>query len=221
MCLIEGEKMVNEAIASGLKIDSIFIYEGVNILQQNNHVNLVTTSEMAQITALANPSPALAVLPVWQGSFDHSAMVDKKVLLLDGLRDPGNIGTIIRTAEWFGVEYVVLSEDCADLYNPKTLQASMGSVFRLKVSHKNLVNLISDVKRHSPDYPVFCAMLNGDAPERLQKLEFGMLVIGSEAHGVSAEVVACSSGAISIPGKGDAESLNAAVAAAILLYEWA
>ena len=148
----------------------------------------------------------------------QSALPEGRLVILDGVQDPGNVGTIIRTAEALGLGGVLMSEDCADVYSPKTLRASMGSVLRLPCTRCDLVQAISSLKAEG--YSVYGAMLDETA-QRLGEISFperAAVVIGSEGGGITAQVREVCSGGLYIPITG-AESLNAAAAAAMILWE--
>ena len=149
--------------------------------------------------------------------FHQVKQLGNKVVLLDGVADPGNVGTIIRCAAWFGFTDVVLAEKCADVYNPKVVRAAAGATLRMNVHrHVKAEEFISS----APSYQVVSAVPNGgEPPAILSALEPLILVIGNEAHGVSARILSLTNHRVTIPGRGNVESLNAAMAAAILLYE--
>jgi TrmH family RNA methyltransferase len=141
------------------------------------------------------------------------------VLALDGIANPGNMGTLIRTAEWFGIHDMVCSMDCVELWNPKTVQATMGSLFRMKVWKADLATYLQKAKDEGK--AVFGALLEGEDLFQMQSKPEGILVIGSESHGIRAEVLPCITHPVTIPrvGGSPTESLNAAVAGAILMAE--
>lgn len=167
------------------------------------------------ISALDSPSPVLALLDIPDRS-GGAAAIRGLGLYLDGIRDPGNLGTILRVADWFGVESVWLADDCVDLYNPKTIQASMGSFLRVRAGTASLAS----IRQSQPELEIVGSCIDGE----FSSLEFlwpadAMLVIGSESHGIRGELAATISKWISVPrGKPNvgAESLNAAVATGIL-----
>jgi len=134
--------------------------------------------------------------------------------MLDGLQDPGNLGTIIRTADWFGLTQIICSEDTVDVYNPKVVQATMGSLSRIKVHYANLLFLLPQIKQ-----PVFGAMLNG---ENIYQTNFGtegVIILGNEGNGIRPEIQQLIRRKITIPQLGKAESLNVAIAAAVFCNE--
>ncbi len=177
--------------------------------------------ELKKASSLKNPSEVLAVLEQPSETTPDLAKVNDLVLMLDGLHDPGNMGTIIRTADWFGIRTIICSEDTVDIFNPKVVQASMGSLSRVKVSYTDLRELL---ERKPDTLEVFGAVLNGKNITELPKPKLGIILIGSEAHGISDKLLPLVDHKITIPGMpaegGSAESLNAAIAAAIICYEF-
>jgi TrmH family RNA methyltransferase len=133
-------------------------------------------------------------------------------LVLDDIRDPGNLGTIIRTADWFGIKHIVASEHTADFYNPKVISATMGSFCRVRVSYANLIYYLSDC-----EVPTYGAFLSGTNVHDEKFPKGGLLIIGNESNGISPSVEQHVHHRISIPGFGKAESLNAAIATGIIL----
>ncbi|MBL7728364.1 MAG: RNA methyltransferase, partial [Dinghuibacter sp.] len=134
-------------------------------------------------------------------------------IALSGIQDPGNLGTIIRTADWFGITELICSTDCADVYNSKVIQATMGSFARVNITYTQLEAYIPAQK----NIPVYAAVLNGEPITGVDKAKKGILVIGNESKGISEPVMNLCTHRVSIPRKGGAESLNAAVACGILL----
>jgi TrmH family RNA methyltransferase len=174
----------------------------------------VSAAVMAKLAARDNPQSLMGVYEQrWSPGPDPKAVSPAGLwLALEAVRDPGNLGTIIRTADWFGIEYVFCSESCADAYSPKTVQATMGSLARVKVIEINPAALFSKFEKT----PVFAASLRGTSVYELKPVSSGFVLIGSEAHGVSPELDPFVKQHITIPRIGKAESLNAAVAAGIV-----
>ncbi len=137
----------------------------------------------------------------------------KITLVLDGIQDPGNLGTIIRTADWFGIENMVCSPACADMYNPKVVQSTMGSLARVNILYTDIQNWVQKNK----SIKKYAAALHGKNIKKLKEIEEGIIIIGNEGKGISDEVLALADEKITIEKKGDAESLNAAVAVGIIL----
>jgi len=172
---------------------------------------LCSPSEMERITDAASPQSILAIVP-----FLEEREIGTRVIALDAVSDPGNVGTIIRCAKWFGFTDAVLSKGCADLYNPKTMRATAGSAFHMNVKrHADLRSTLSSLK-----IPIIGSQPSkGKAPSLLHGMNELCIVVGSEAHGVSSEILELCTHIVTIPGGGDVESLNAAIAAALLCYE--
>ena len=185
-------------------------------LKRLDAIDLVecSKSEMKKISSLQTPSPLLAVAEI--PSRVALPTLDDLTLVLDGLQDPGNLGTIIRTADWFGLKHVILSDDTVDAYNPKTVQSAMGSLLRVETVEKNL----DDVFTHYADIPVYAADMKGEDIREIKPKGPALLVIGNEGNGIKAKWDRFIHQAVSIPRFGDAESLNAAVAASIVCACW-
>lgn len=218
--LVEGRKSVEMLLQSDFSVVEIFATE--NCYQQNQHllqyatVTMVTVQDMERISALSTTPELLAV--VRQPEQLPPMQDDELVIALDRIADPGNLGTIIRTADWFGIQQIVCSPDCVDLFNPKTIQSTMGSFAHVSVRYTQLVPfLLAQI----PQRRVLGTFLGGESVNSFEFRSNDILVIGSESHGISPEVASCISQRITIPrGKTSgrsAESLNAAIAAAIVM----
>jgi len=167
---------------------------------------------MQRISSLKNHNGILAVLRIPK----TKQLVEKgRTICLDNIQDPGNLGTIIRIADWFGIEQIVASEQTTDCYNPKTIQATMGSIFRVPIFYKNLGEYLQGIKT-----PIYGAVMDGTPIQEITMEPEGILVIGNEGKGITEEVMPYLSQRISIPRIGGAESLNAAVACGILAAKW-
>lgn len=213
----EGPKIVAELLASPdagiVKIYALPDWIAANP-QHTKHAGIVEIDEhdLAKISQLATPNKVLAVIkkqpsPV---SFPLKGQVS---LVLDTIQDPGNLGTIIRIADWFGIGQLICSRDCADLYNPKVVQSTMGSILRVQVLYTDLESWLHAQK----DIDLFAAVLDGEDITKMNRIEEGLIIIGNESKGISAEVMKLVNKKITIPRIGQAESLNAAVATGILL----
>ena len=176
---------------------------------------LITPREMEKMSSLSTPSPYLAVF--YQLKSKELRANEQTVLILDGIADPGNMGTIIRTAEWFGVNTLLCTPDCVELYNPKVIQATMGSIFRMNVIVLNELEMAEMLK--SKEYLVIAADLRGSDIYSFDFKQRIAIVIGSESHGVRPAMRSIIDEFVTIPGAGMAESLNASVAATIFLSE--
>lgn len=213
--VVEGPKMVTEALLHATAdIEQIYALDSWVAEQPLKGIPIteITTSEMARITALQSPSPALAVLrkPQWE----RPSAVSGITIVLDTIQDPGNLGTIIRTAEWFGVQQVVCSEGTADCFNPKVIQSTMGSIFRVPVFYEDIMEWV----RNHQDIPLLAASLEGKPLDPSMRSKDMALVIGNESAGIRPDLQALATHKCLIPRHGQAESLNAAVATGIMLY---
>ncbi|HXU27457.1 MAG TPA: RNA methyltransferase [Bacteroidia bacterium] len=222
--IAEGPKVVAEFLHSDLKVTEIYgleswITKNVLLLKKANcPYFIVTEAELARISALQTPNEVLAVLkqPVFLEK-EINAKADL-FLYLDGVSDPGNMGTIIRMADWFGIKQIFCSDTCADWFNPKVVQSTMGSLSRVKLLTLDLSQICSLLKVTE----VYGAMLGGDSLYTTKFPKKCMLVIGSESHGISLNNTKLLSKQITIPQAkgGETESLNAAVATSIILSEF-
>jgi TrmH family RNA methyltransferase len=213
--IIEGKKSVIEAIEKMPKlIRSIVLETNETLPQTPDHVEVLTASRLdfEKISTLKTPQPCLAVLEKLP-----SAMSGKNglIVVLDNIQDPGNLGTIIRLADWFGIEHIICSENTVDVYNPKVIQATMGSIFSVKVHYKNLNKYLSSAK-----LPIYGALLEGENIYQANKSTDAILILGNEGNGISEEIKSFIQHPITIPRFGSAESLNVSMASAILLSEF-
>lgn len=212
--VVEGEKIVQEAIswASGV-IKNIYClsdFASENDLSQFN-VEVITDAELKQISTLTTPNKVLAVLEKEQKTWDKSNFY----LALDGIQDPGNMGTIIRLADWFGLTQIICSNDCVDGYNPKVIQATMGSLFRVQLHYVPLIDFLKE-----QNIPVYGALLNGENVYQQQLRKEGILLMGNEGNGIRSELLPYVTTPLTIPRFGHAESLNVGIATSILLSEF-
>lgn len=216
--LVEGGKSVRELLSSGILTERLIVTSefGEKIRQEipaGLPVDVVSEDELTRLGTLSTNNTALAVarLPLEKPLTPAPGQL---FLALDEVRDPGNVGTLIRLADWYGLAGVVCSDTCADPWAPKTVSATMGSFTRVPVWQRELPAWLSALP---PELPVYGADLHGDNVHRLTLQPTGVLVMGSESHGLTPPVEACLTQRLHIPGRGQAESLNVAVSAAILL----
>lgn len=215
--IAEGPKIIAELLASAKQnIRQVYALEEWIKRNENELGNIetieISEDELGKISQLSTPNQALAVVK----KFDEPAVIGTKgtvSLALDTIQDPGNLGTIIRIADWFGINQVICSRDCADIYNPKVVQSTMGSIARVKVLYTDLVAWLALQK----DIRVYAAALEGQDITAMKKFQEGIIVIGNESKGISEEVMKLVNVKVTIPQKGKAESLNAAVATGIIL----
>ena len=179
------------------------------------HDRVITDVEDFELQKISALSTANAVLAVFEKRkpVNEFATALKITLALDTIQDPGNLGTIIRIADWFGIENIVCSVGCADMYNAKVVQSTMGSLGRVNVIYTDLVKWLKD----NDKVKIYAASLEGEDVKAVGKLKEGILIIGNEANGVSDEVMELVNEKINIPRIGEAESLNAAVATGIII----
>ena len=216
--LVEGIKMIKELLPSDFKIQSLWATEkGAETFQRNTDFlitpEIISTKEMERISSLKNPPGILDVVEIPNNT--NSDIENGHVIVLDGVNDPGNLGGIIRTADWFGINQIVCSENSVDCYNPKVIQATMGGIFRVDVVYTNLSDYLSNIEK-----PIIGLTLNGE--ELTTKItDPSILVFGSESHGVSKEIQQFFTKERWIPKKGKAESLNLGVAVGIVCNQLA
>jgi TrmH family RNA methyltransferase len=212
----EGKKMVDELLDS--RIEVLHVYGSGNYFG-NKPFTKITDEEMKKISALTSPQNILAVCRIPVENIVHTDLNKELVLVLDDIRDPGNLGTIIRIADWFGIQSIFCTSECVDAYNPKAVQASMGSIARVNLDYKNLRNILQECKEKQ--IPIYGAKLDGANILNEQLTSSGVLIIGNESTGISAELSTYITNAIKIPSfSAGAESLNAAMATAILCAEF-
>lgn len=206
--IVEGEKLVNEVLSSDWEVEGIYATKewlGENAI-------IISNNDLNRISSLKTPNKVVAVVKIKKGSLD---ITNNTVLALDGVKDPGNLGTIIRLADWFGIEDIICSDDCVDYLNPKVVQSSMGSFTRVNLHYTSLIDAF---KKYS-DYKLFMTVLNGTPLSEMTNSDKKIIVMGSESKGISKEVLELTSEKITIPKSksSKAESLNVSVAAAIIL----
>lgn len=211
--VVEGIKTIKEFLASSLTLHSLYTTESFNIDAKNEII--ISSADLKRISFLTTPNTALAVFKM-----PEPKPLDKKGLIvaLDSVRDPGNLGTIIRLCDWFGIKDLVCSKETVDCYNPKVIQATMGSITRVNINYLNLETFITE-----SNIPVFGAFMEGGNVYKANLPKQGILVMGNEANGISEAVENLVTDKISIPRFGDlqaTESLNVATATAILLSEF-
>lgn len=219
--VVEGEKGVQEALQANWKCTQLIInaawyarHEMPALIRK--HIPMEASPEqMDRITQLSSASPVFGVFEQRELLWTWDAKATDYLIALDGIKDPGNLGTIIRIADWFGFAGLLCSMDTVELWNTKTIQASMGSVFRVPVRYADLTEALQDVPKSS----LYAAVLGGQALRTVKFAPGAVLLIGNESAGMSAESLAMAGHHISIPAYGQAESLNAAIATGIICAE--
>jgi TrmH family RNA methyltransferase len=218
MFLAEGVKIVNELLQSfpdqlvRLYATEVFFTEH-SIKPDEDRFKQISEAELEKISSLQTPNQVLAIVHQFKADGLLSAP-EEWILALDGIRDPGNMGTIIRMADWFGIPSILCSPDCVDVYNSKVVQASMGSLFRVQIQEVDLVTALPRLQ-----LPVIAAALSGNRLNQFAFPSTGVLLIGNEGEGIRPELASLISNRVTIPAYGNAESLNAAIATGILLWE--
>jgi TrmH family RNA methyltransferase len=215
--MAEGKKIADELLDCD-NIEVVHIYASGNYFEDTPYTK-VTEEEMKKISALTTPPNILALCRIPAENTTSPDLKNELVLVLDDIRDPGNMGSIIRIADWFGIGYIFCTSECVDAYNPKVVQASMGSIARVKMDYKNLRTILQESKDNH--ILVYGAKLDGVNLLKEKLSTNGLLIIGNESNGISPELSRYITNAIKIPSfDGGAESLNAAMATAILCAEF-
>lgn len=215
--IAEGPKITEEALSNpAVNVKKIFaLQEWADVNHHyldNKEITIIDENDLKRLSQLKTPNQVLALIEI--PSSEKFILNEKKLsVVLDGIQDPGNMGTLLRIADWFGIAQVVCSDDCADIYNSKVVQASMGSIFRTEVFYTDLPRWMKQLHNTI----IYGAALDGISLRSYQKIEQGILVIGNESKGIRPEVMQHISKRITIERIGKAESLNAAVAAGIIL----
>ena len=220
----EGGKTVLDLMAAGLKADKLIAT--AEWLEQHGRVSgaeviEVSNDEMRRISFQQTPQGIMGIFRQPQHKLDTSAPERELCLALDNVQDPGNLGTIIRIADWFGIENIFCSIGTADIYNPKTIQATMGAIGRVKVHYTDLPTLLATIKDKAPLYGTF---LDGEDIYQKELKNKGLIIMGNEGNGISKECGAHITERLFIPnypiGRETSESLNVSVATAIICSEF-
>ena len=210
--VVEGKKTVKELLDAGYKAFELFS-DGSRDLHDFVNVEVVAPAEMKQMSGQSNPSGILGVFYIPES---EEIVTTDWIVALDSVRDPGNLGTIIRLCDWFGIKHLLCSSDTVDCYNPKVLQATMGSIARVNIVYIDLQEYLKNSK-----VPIYGTFMDGTKVYGKKLPKEGILLMGNEANGISKEMEALVTERIAIPqfGSETAESLNVATATAILLNE--
>jgi TrmH family RNA methyltransferase len=210
---VEGKKTVGELLESEFKAHSIFALDATIFNSSDDIFTEISSNDLKQISFLKNPNGVLGVFHI-----PESKKVDFTdwIVALDDIRDPGNLGTIIRLCDWFGIRNLVCSKETVDCYNPKVLQATMGSISRVNMNYDDLAVFLKESKS-----PIYGAFMNGESVYKSKLPDKGIIILGNEGKGISTDIESLISQKISIPqfGMKTTESLNVATATAILLNE--
>ncbi len=213
----EGVKVINEFARQGFELEFLFVEKGYeeHFISFENEMILISSEELKQITFLTTSQKALAVFRIKKVTYNEEKGLQ---LVLDDINDPGNLGTIIRLADWFGVEEIICSLNTVDCYNPKVVQSTMGSLARVKVTYLNIEVFLQEV-----DKPVYGGFMDGENIYKSKLPKKAVIVMGNEANGISSTIEQLITKRIAVPRFGalqETESLNVATATAILLSEF-
>ncbi len=215
--IAEGPKIVKELLEANIaEVKEVFalkewVMNNGKLLTKSDVVE-ITEIELERISQLTTPNNVLAIVKKFDIN-ENISTKNKVTLVLDTIQDPGNLGSIIRTADWFAVDQIVCSKDCADVYNPKVVQSTMGSIARVKIFYTDLEKWMAEQK----DIRIYATVLEGQDISTVKKINEGIIIIGNESKGISDELLKLANIKITIPKKGKAESLNAAVAVGVVL----
>lgn len=213
--VVEGVKGVEELLSSDLVLHHLYTTKALPFASDASLTTMITETELKKISSLTTPNTCLAI-------FEQKTAIklseDKLTLVLDDVRDPGNLGTIIRLCDWFGIENLLCSPQTVDVYNPKVVQSTMGSITRVNVIYDDLSAVLSQTS-----LPIYGTFMDGENIYQQQLPTQGFVVMGNEANGISNEITTLVTDKIAIPRFGNqqqTESLNVATAAAIILSEF-
>lgn len=227
--LVEGEKMVLEALDSRFEVKTIFLtaktYNNLSgTINEKIEVIEISESDSSRISTQKTPQGIFAEVAIPAGFYSSNIdKIDRLTVALYNIQDPGNLGTIIRTADWMGTEQIICSKATVDVLNPKVLQSTMGAAFRMKLHYVDLTETLINLKQKQKDLPILAALLNGESIYQDNTPVNGILMMGNESKGLPEELIQLATHKITIPRYGNSsnstESLNVSVATAIILSE--
>ena len=217
--IVEGIKSITEFLHSDYIIHSVFctskVEPKIGNFPKKIKLNIISDKDLTAITTLKTPQGILALVKIPDDKrVDKQELRNSFTLVLDNIQDPGNLGTIIRTADWFGINKIICSEETVEAFNPKVVQATMGSLARTSIVYTDLQRFFQD-----NTIPIFVALLNGNSIYETNFGDEGLILLGNEGNGVSKNLLNPSMVSVTIPRFGNAESLNVAVSAAIFCSE--
>lgn len=229
--IVEGPKLAEELIKSDFEISKIFatqiwIIDNQKLINKIAHViTEVTDIELKKISNFSTPNKVIAIAKIPEKKIDYSKIFSDLVFVLDGIQDPGNLGTIIRTCDWFGIKNLICSKNCVDLFNPKVIQATMGSFSRVNVFYINIIEFLKNVPEN---IPIYGACLDGEDISKNKILSKNpVVIIGNEANGIEKTLFSYINKKIFIPhlnpaenSENQAESLNASISLSIISYDF-
>jgi TrmH family RNA methyltransferase len=220
--VVEGEKMATEVLFSDLKVTEVYAvadwFEDNELFEFYGLKEIVSEDELKKISQLITPNKVLLIVKIPEYKMELKNILNNFVLGLDNLQDPGNLGAIIRTADWFGIKDIFCSSNSVDAYNPKVVSATMGAVARVRVHYVDLPELVNKIKKQDKNYPVYGAMMDGKSVYEEKFLDKGIIIFGNESQGISAETEKIIDQKITIPRakNSQAESLNVAMAVGVV-----
>lgn len=215
MFIAEGIKVIQELTASNFELVHLYTIQNDFEEVSKDKKTIISEADLKRITALASPNTCLALFKI---PSEKKIKESGLIVALDAIRDPGNLGTILRLCDWFGIQQLVCSKETVDIYNPKVVQATMGSITRVNVNYVDLESFIGQTK-----LPVFGTFMDGDNIYKTNLPNEGIIVMGNEANGISPAIEKLATNRLSIPRFGTlqkTESLNVATATAIILSEF-
>jgi TrmH family RNA methyltransferase len=213
--IAEGEKIVNELLNSKFEIEQIYATKQFSGIYSSDKsvVTLVSSEELSRISNLTSPNNVLAIVRIGQKELEKNTGI---TLVLDDVNDPGNLGTIVRMCDWFGVSQIICSNNTVDCYNSKVVQSAMGSLFRVNITYLDLTTYLTNI-----DTPIYGAYMNSVDVRGQEFPKQAHLIMGNEANGISESISKYITNKVSIKNIGEnTESLNVAVATSILLHEF-
>jgi len=222
---VEGIKLIDEASESGFNCEVVissksFCDDNARFfkrISKKTRVEIISENDLTRISDTRNPQGVVGIFSFKKN--EKKEIDDSFVIALENISDPGNLGTIIRNSDWFGFRQVILSPDCAEIFNPKVIRASAGSVFHLSINEEpGFYGKLENLKRNG--WSIYCADLEGEPVYSVKKEERAVIVFANEANGPTARLHALADFLITIPGRGKAESLNVASASAVILSEF-
>jgi TrmH family RNA methyltransferase len=218
----EGEKSVGEILQSNIEIDSLFCLPNTEIAKNNTAAEIISESEMKRISFLKTPSSAFVTAKIPYKTINISEINNSLTIVLDNIQDPGNLGTIMRLCDWFGIRNIICSRETADCFSPKTVQATMGAICRTNVFYVDLKDFFSRIDKN---LNVYGAFLEGENIYNTKNLSpCGLIIMGNEGNGISPEIANFVTQKLCIPcfsaNSTKPESLNVSVAAAIICAEF-
>jgi TrmH family RNA methyltransferase len=222
--LVEGAKSVSELLSSDFKIEHLLVTDdfygkNLDLIRPLTEIKgvpfeIITQNDLEKLSTLESNNAALAVVKQKENIVPE-IKADEIVIALDDVRDPGNLGTIIRIADWYEVKNIIVSKNTADFYNSKTISASMGSFIRANIFYTDLVDFLSKTK-----LPILGALMAGENVHTFKFPKSGILVMGNESNGISPDIEKLITNKITIPRFGQAESLNVSIATAVIMDNW-